>query len=341
MDALPIVTAHATLCGFRELGYDADALADAAGLPAAGLLDPFVTVPSEVFGRLWSLAFEAAPHPHLPVLVGCAIPFGAFGLLDYLVGSAPTVGQGLGALARYFGLVSTTVRLEIRDRPYRSVWIHNEPPSPTDVVSDAFTIAVIASRFGTRLPSFTLHEVHLTLSAGPPVEPFERALGCPVLLGRPLSGICLSSEVWERPLSGAEPALHATLSALAERSDVKLCIAGPVSYAVRLRLPHMLRTGQAGVDHMAASLNMSRRTLQRRLMREGTRFGALLDACRREESARLLHDATRSVSEVAELLGYHESASFTRAFRRWYGQAPSEWRQLESSADSTRSTGGD
>lgn len=333
MQALPIITAHATLCGLRALGYDADAFADTAGLPSAGLMDPFATVPSGVFGRLWMLAFEADPRPHLPVLVGCAVPYGAFGLLDYLVGSAPTVGQGLAALARYFRLVATTVRLDISDETHGTVWIENDPPSPTDIVSDAFTIAVIASRFGTRVPFCTPHEVHLTHPMGPPVEPYERALGCRVFLGKPQSGIRFPSEIWLQPLTRAEPALHSILSVLAERADVRSYITGPISYAIRLRLPETLQQGKAGSDQMAASLNMSLRTLQRRLAREGTSFEALLDDFRREEAARLLRDRKRPISEVARHLGYLEPASFTRAFRRWFRMSPSVWRQEQQSKD--------
>jgi AraC-like DNA-binding protein len=311
------------------LGHNTDAYANAVGLSVDGPRDPFATVPAGVFGRLWRLAFETDPSPHLPVLVGSSIPYGAFGLLDYLVGSAETLGDGLVALAHYFRLAAMTARLEIRTSDPHSVWIRNEPPSPTDMVSDAFTLSVIASRFGTRTPSGRPREVHLTQPVGPPIEPFERALGCPVILGRKRAGLRYLGETWNQPLSGAEPSLHATLRDLAERTDVKRYVSGPVSYAIRLRLPEQLKSGSATVDSFAGLLNMSQRTLQRRLANEGTSFEVLLDEFRKEEAARLLADPERSVSDVGRDLGYREAGSFTRAFRRWYGMAPSKWRRKQ------------
>lgn len=321
---LPASTVYATLSGCRALGLDAEGLARAVGLPDEPPDDPFAVVSEGAFGRLWAAAFRADPRPHLPVLVGRAIPFGAFGLTDYLVGSASTVGDGLATLATYFRLVSPTARLELGEERVR---IRNVPPSPTDAVSDAFTLAVIAARFSARLPACSPREVHLVQPSGVPTEPFEQAFGCAVRLGQPHSAIAFPPGAWTLPLKRTDPALHATLKALANRADVRSYATAPLTYAIRLRLPEALRAGRAGAREMAGSLHMSLRTLQRRLADEGTRFQEVLDEYRREEAARCLN-AGATGAEVAAQLGYTEPTSFTRAFRRWYGTAPSRWQPL-------------
>jgi len=318
MHPLPVTTAYAILSGFRELGHDIDAYAETVGLPDASETDPLVTVHPDVFERLWKLAFEKDSRPHLPVLTGFAVPFGAFELLDYLVGSASTTGEGLQALSRYFRLVSATTHLSI-DKSSGWIRIENSPPRPGDTISDSFTVAVIVSRFNTRTTNCRPLEIRLTRGVGPPLEWYQRLFGCPVTLDSDTAGIRYSKDVWLRELSGADSVLHKTLRSLAERSDVKSYISGPVSFAVQLRIPNMLESGNNRAEEIAASMNMSVRTLQRRLSGEGTSFKELVDHFRKKESVRLLNESDRQIKMIAEKLGYNEPASFTRAFRRWYG----------------------
>ena len=321
MPVVPAATVHATLLGLAAAGLDADALAGAAGLAPGPPADPFAVAPDGALARLWGAAYAASPRPHLAALVGTAVPFGAFGLTDYLVGSAPTLGAGLDVLAGYFRLVSPAARLDVTSGWVRIV---NSPPGPSDAVSDAFTLAVLAARFRTRFPAGAPREVHLVGWAGAPAAPFEDVFGAPVRLGQAVSGLGFPPAAAEAPLAMGDPALHATLRGLAGRADVLGYAARPVAYAVRLRLPDALRGGTAGAAEMAAALNLSLRTFQRRLAAEGDRYEALVDAYRREAAVRMLA-AGETVEGTAAALGYAEPTSFTRAFRTWTGVPPSRW----------------
>ena len=318
---VPASTVRAVLAGFDALGLDAVALAREAGVPPEPSHDPFAVLDDGAFGRLWAAAFAADGRPHLPALVGVAVPFGAFGLTDHLVGTAPTLEAGLRALAAYFRLVSPASCLVV-DAGW--VWMESATGAEAPWVADAFTLAVIASRFRPQLLDGRPVEVHLTASVEMPAAPFEAAFRAPVQLGRPRSGLSLPADAWSRSLLRPDPALHATLAALADRADVRAYAATPVAYAVRLRLPAALREGAAGVEAMARELHLSLRTFQRRLAAEGVRYDRLVDRYRREEAVRLL-GAGVPVGEVAARLGYTEPTSFSRAFRRWYGAAPSRW----------------
>jgi AraC-like DNA-binding protein len=77
---------------------------------------------------------------------------------------------------------------------------------------------------------------------------------------------------------------------------------------------------------VARKLGLSARTLQRRLAEAGTSFQDVLDEVRAGAARRLLRDPALAVSEVAFSLGYAELSSFYRAFRRWTGQTPIDWR---------------
>ena len=335
MLAVPVVTARAALQGLAALGHDPVALARAAGLPSAAAEEepppPDVVVPEGTFGRVWRLAAESDPRPELPVLAGLAVPQGAFGLLDYAVMSAGTVGAALDALSRFFRLASAASALAPDPA---SGWVHlrNDPPADYDDVADAFTLAAVVGRFRDRLPSIRVRRVDLTFPVAPTAEPFERAFGTPVRLGRPTSGLRLDPAAWTLALPGADASLHRTLSVVAGGTDVAAVLgtpvgSGPAADHVASVVALTLAAGPPRVATVARALGLSARTLQRRLADEGTSFEAVLDRVRSGEAPRLLRARGAPVSEVAALLGYAEAASFTRAFRRWYGTTPSRWRR--------------
>ena len=88
-------------------------------------------------------------------------------------------------------------------------------------------------------------------------------------------------------------------------------------------------SGDAGMSltQLADRLNLSRRTLLRRLSDSGIAFGALLDRHRMRRAESLLGDPAFSAQEIAYRLGYSDPANFARAFRRWYGEAPGAYRR--------------
>jgi len=77
---------------------------------------------------------------------------------------------------------------------------------------------------------------------------------------------------------------------------------------------------------VASQLCLSERTLKRHLQAEGLNFQALLDSVRESDSRRLLANRALSVEQVAQAVGYNEPANFTRAFRKWTGKSPRDYR---------------
>ena len=77
------------------------------------------------------------------------------------------------------------------------------------------------------------------------------------------------------------------------------------------------------------------RTLHRRLGDEQTSFAEVLADARHQRALQLLRDPGLAVYQVAHLLGYSENAAFTRAFRRWTGEAPESWRDRNTSKSAT------
>ena len=97
-----------------------------------------------------------------------------------------------------------------------------------------------------------------------------------------------------------------------------------VSKLIRIQLER----GKVGVETVAGQLNMSRYTLHKKLRQEGLTFAALLEQVRREQAITYMKDKSKPLVEIAEQLGFSELSAFSRAFERWMGTPPAEYRSL-------------
>lgn len=98
---------------------------------------------------------------------------------------------------------------------------------------------------------------------------------------------------------------------------------------VRSELIARLPSGYVDESDIASSINLSRRSLQRKLRQQGVSFTELLDSSRRELGLQYVRDPQYSLNEIAYLLGFAEPGNFTRAFKRWYGKPPSQYRMQD------------
>ena len=143
--------------------------------------------------------------------------------------------------------------------------------------------------------------------------------------GRDDSGMAFSASTLARAMRAADAR---TVEAVVPLVDAALPAAraptfsGRVSSQIASALP-----GGCDARVVARALHMSARTLQRRLEQEDTRFSEVLDATRLDLSRRWLSDPGLSLGEIAERLGFADLATFSRAFKRWTGRPPGQWRR--------------
>lgn len=101
-----------------------------------------------------------------------------------------------------------------------------------------------------------------------------------------------------------------------------------LSFSVQVRplIADQLARGRVRIEVVAAQLNMSRHTLYKKLKEENLTFAALLEDVRRERALTYLQDRSKPLVEIAEQLGFSELSAFSRAFKRWMGTSPAEYR---------------
>ena len=161
------------------------------------------------------------------------------------------------------------------------------------------------------------------------VRPYEDFFGGPVRFDQPSTRVVLSARDLALPLRGADAALLALLDAQAEALLQQVAAVGEPVGVWRQALVGLIRSGRTQLPDLAQSLQMSPRSLQRRLAEQGQSFQTLLGQTRQQLAEAYLRDPNVELAEVALLLGYSEQSAFTRAFRQWTGQAPLQWRRQQ------------
>lgn len=312
----------------RAAGCDADALIWEAGLDPAAFDDPQARYPLSASRRLWALAVEATGDEGFGLTAARQAEFTHFHALGVAVVASLSLRDALERCSRYLAVVSDAASLELRETAEALV-VTIAPaagealPSPEAI--DAY--AAIFTRLGRGLLGRNFNPLALTLQRPQPRnrEPWERMFRCDLRFGAP------HNELWF-PLQGVDQRLDSASPELAEANEriaQRLLDAREQSdwgRRVQRLLMERLPQGDPGEAAIAEALHLSQRSLQRKLAEQGTRYGALLQQTREALAQHYLREGRHSISEIAYLLGFGDASSFTRAFKRWTGRAPSQCR---------------
>jgi AraC-like DNA-binding protein len=324
------VSSRALLRACEALGLDTQGMLDAAGIARDVIDDPDGRIELERVAVLWRTAYEASEDPDLALHAAEALPFGAYRVIDYLASRAATVGESLLGLARYFPLINTAVELRVDVGPEAvtlTASCPSDPPALTRAYAEYLFAALYLRTRDAGRTDYALRCVELTHPAPASSREHERVFGCPVRFGAAACRMTIDRAVWDTPLVAAEPSLYELLDDHAATLLGRLPAAPGITAQLRRAIAGELRGGDPSLERVARTLAMSTRTLQRRLGELGVSFADLVDEVRHAVAASYLADRAIAIGEVAYLLGFAEQSSFTRAFKRWTGQTPSDYRR--------------
>lgn len=319
--------ARAIKRALEAAGCDAAALFREAGLDPRALDDPTARYPIENTTRLWRLAVAATGDSAFGLKVASSVTQTTFHALGYTLIASATLKEAFERVVRYFRIVTDAGELELR-REGDAYHFLLKPPAglqPADEAIDAFVSVFVRLCRAQAGRDFAPLRIDFRRPRPADVAAFERVLRAPLAFGAPVTRIVFAREPFERPLEGANPELARHNDAIVLRHLARLGkqnIRARVESALIERLSH----GEPSQAEIARALHLSTRSLQRRLTEAGTSYKALLDETRRSLATSYLADPHYSVSEVTYLLGFSDTSSFSRAFRRWTGKAPSAHR---------------
>ena len=149
--------------------------------------------------------------------------------------------------------------------------------------------------------------------------------GMPVRLGT-YPSLTLSREDAALPLVSENEEMWSVFEPQLRRQLAERVANATVRERLRNELFEAIPAGETTTDQLASRLHMSKRSLQRHLREEDTSFQVILDKTRSELAQYYLTETSIPLGETSFLLGYENTASFSRAFKNWFGRSPSEFK---------------
>jgi AraC-like DNA-binding protein len=312
-------------------GVDPASLFDEIGLDPEKLSDPRARYPLNLMRHACARASELLDDPAAGLIaaeVWQPTDFHALGLA-FLASS--TLRTALERLVRYSAMVNDLVRYSVIDSGDRITLVCNMADGDfgeVATIEDARWVIILDSC--RRAYGYSLDPLEVTfLHADPGLEigKFYGLFRCAMQFGAPVSSMTFPAEVIDRPL----PASNRELAHMHDGvlSDVigKLQRDDIVS-RTKSAIIDNLPSDDFTAEKVANSLHMSSRNLQRKLAAENTTFRALVEVIRQELARSYLTDSDSTLQDIAFLLGFSSQAAFTRAFKRWTGHTPQEYRDI-------------
>lgn len=313
--------------------FNIEPLFRAAGVTATmeGGLMPRVR--PQALNELMRACVEAArPDFHFPLVAGEMFAFDHLPALETFLTTSTTPRQALAGLGWVsLALPLMSMRLEEEGDMAALVVEYGDPHAPPEENAYSIEMALAGIHKFSRL---VLGEIPPGCSAQMRHDPgkemrelFEASSGVAVLANQPRNAVRFPRQLLDVTLHGAMPALNQQAQAIVQRTLPPVPEAGVIE-----QIEHGLMRDAAllavSMEEMAARLKLHPRTLQRRLNEAGLSWSDLRARCRQ----RLAEEGLREggdIEALSERLGFSDRHSFTRAFKRWTGLTPSEWRRRE------------
>jgi AraC-like DNA-binding protein len=314
----------------EQAGLEREYLVAAAGLRADDLSDPDARLPFSIEIALWQLIARDLNDPGFGVRAGASLDIRDAGLLGYIMANSATLGAALQRLVRYNRVLSEAIAFEFEptSRPQVSIAETVTAFGADMQLAVDFRLATALSA-ARQLTGVDLVPLQISVSYAQPSSIFEhrRFFRCPIRFARPATRVLFHERELALPIARSDEVVAGYLSAYAEQMLRSLVDGTSVRERVRAALWASLSDGRPDLAQIASVVGMSARTLQRRLAEEGTSLQGELDVIRRGMALAALRSDDAPVQDIAFLLGYTETSTFHRAFRRWTGTTPDQYRR--------------
>jgi len=310
-----------------DYGYDAKSVFLEEGIDREMILRPGVRINQARVESLWSKLDDLLDDPCWGLR---GVKFwhpSHFNALGYAWLASGTLREALDRAACYAHIIGEDRehRLEDTDKGLTVTLSHSlKLPALMDL---AMSIWLSACRlnYGPDLNPVEVNFIHSQLAC---TEEYDSYFKAPIKFNAETDSITLPADAVDKRLPIGNPHL-ATLSDQYIITYLAELDKDNIVQRVKGAIIEMLPSGGVSDEKVAKRLNMSTRSLQRKLQGAHTTFGKLLDEVRREIAEHYIHDSTVSLTEVAFVLGYSEYSSFWRAYKRWTKASPSDIRKSE------------
>lgn len=259
--------------------------------------------------------------------VGESFQLRHLGVIGYLLMSCATSLEVLQRAQRFKMLISgvNPMQVDVESDQLLLSWplLHGWCGQLQDEMGLAIAVQLSRILFGA---NEKLTRVDFVGATPDVLEPYQSFFNCEVRFGQPMPRLILPLSHLSLPVLGADAGLRHLLDIQAEQRLQQLMPVDADMQQLRQQLLQLIRDGQPRLAALAAYSGLSVRALQRRFEARNSSFQVFLEDTRKHLSEQYLIDSRLSLSDVADLLGYADQSTFTRAFSQWKGCSPGTWR---------------
>jgi AraC-like DNA-binding protein len=311
-------------------GGHPDQILGGLGLDRQALCDRHGFIASTDFARILEEAARTTGDDCFGLHFGERFHPKDLGALTYVVLNSPTMAVGVENLARYLRIHNEAARVSFVTGTTWAYLRHQLISVPLESRRQHVEYSMAVGLRTIRLMAgsdWVPVEVQFEHPAPPRTSEQFRVFGAPVSFDAATNAFVVEHELPQRHVPAADPRLYPILKEYLDDALDEMPPVDDLVGSVRSAIAECIKHGDPKLTQVATMLAVGPRTLQRRLKEQGTDFNALVDETRRRLCVRYLRHRSQTLTETAYLLGYSEVSAFNRAFKRWTGSTPTDYRR--------------
>ena len=327
----PIVVAGIIDFGNKQ-GLSAEHWIRGTGLSLQQIYQPQTLVSFRQTAIVIRRALRDFPDSALGLRLGAQTGLVSFGMLGFAMMSCPNLKQAFEVGIQHHQAAGSLMNVVAHSDPHETALELIErfkqpellPFLCEEIFSSSFTL------FKQINPNFSsLRRIELSYSSPSYAAEYETFFQCPIYFNQPANKLVFSSALLNESIATYSPvSLSTTLSACNQLVKPEVITQDMISSIQQLLLEHLpVRLSMLQVAEM---LNVTERTLRRNLTELNTSFSTLRDSVLQHQARHLLTDTDLSIGNISAELGFSDIRDFRRAFQRWTGVSPSQFRKPHS-----------
>ena len=333
VSARPMISVAATtglLDAIAARGGDPDQILRQFQIDRSAFSEPEGFIPSSIFAGILEVAAQATADDCFGLHLGENYNPRNIGPLVYVVLNSPTIRAGIENFERYLQVYNEAAEWFFTSEGNRGyiryllpdLGINSLRHSNEHGMTIAFNMLrmMVGSHWAPK-------EVQFAHEAPKQTSEHLRIFHAPVSFGCKTNAIVIDSQFVEREVPAADQRLYQILKGYLDQVLSEMPREDSLLASVRRATAETMRDGDLKLARVAKQMAMSARTLQRQLKERRVDFKQLTDETRRQFAVNYLKDRKNTLTEVAFLLGYSELSAFNRAFKRWTGLTPLDYRR--------------
>lgn len=310
-----------------SFGAAFDSLCQLSGIRPEEISDSENMVEWEKAALIWVPLLKMTNDPLIGLHVGMGTDKLLQGMVGFLVQSSKDLSQALSILCKYGQLVSPMVEYNfVEEREVakleivqNKMWLmkHPEPARHAQDFLMASLVNTASALIARRIIPLRIELAYERRA----IDEYQRFFGCDILFNCDTNQILLDKNDMKIPIRSSDQSMFERFNAMLEEKQALM--AGNSTAANLKQVLFMQFKGRIPtIEEAAAALQISTRSLQRKLSLEQTSFREVAGAIRKDIALQLMQNPSIKIAEVADILGYSDATAFRKAFKSWTNELP-------------------